>query len=173
MIKFKQTQLYNDNGTHRITRQRGHAQPTYHWRSRSADAVRRERAVQVVVVVFASRQLRDPVERLFHHGRDDVDARARRVPVVGHELVADVRRLHRSPAAAAAAQQAGEAPAELGVEGVDDGVERRVAPADPHEHVERGVADARLATAERNHAVEHEERQPAAHEHAHDHGQRL
>lgn len=80
-------------------------------------------------------------------------------------------------AEAVAAQQGGESPAEVCVEGVDDRVERGVGPAEPHEDVEGGGADAgggrRLSLAERNNAVEDEERQPAADKYPHDDRQGL
>ncbi|KAI7801366.1 putative D1B dopamine receptor, partial [Triplophysa rosa] len=166
---------------------------------RPVNSVRSERRARVRVTlrvranVVIVRKLRDPVERVLgvntaHNIGYDVDVRVRdlfmeqRVLVIGHELVADVDRFHRSTGAAVpTAQQTGETLAELGVERVNDGVERGVGPAEPHEHVERGLADARETrarsagrfVAERNHAVENEEGQPAAHEHAHDDGQSL
>lgn len=77
------------------------------------------------------------------------------------------------------AQQDGEGLAEICIEGIDDGVEGGISPSEPHEHVKRGGADAweilpaaRLL-AEGHHAVEDEEREPAAYKHAHDHGECL
>lgn len=72
-----------------------------------------------------------------------------------------------------AAQKDGEGLAEVGVEGIDDGVERRVCPAKPHKHIEGGGADAgevcgTVRLTEWNHAVKDEEGQPAAHKNSHD-----
>lgn len=78
-----------------------------------------------------------------------------------------------------AAQEDGEGLAEVGVEGIDDGVERGVCPAKPDKHVEGGGADGAgevlgtVRLAERNHAVKDEEGQPAAHKHSHDDRERL
>lgn len=72
-----------------------------------------------------------------------------------------------------AAQQDGERLTEVSVEGIDDGVERGVGPTEPDEDIEGGGTDARevsalVGVAERNHAVQYKEGQPAAHKHAHD-----
>lgn len=75
-----------------------------------------------------------------------------------------------------AAQKDGEGLAEVGVEGIDDGVERRVCPAKPHKHIKGGGADAgevrgavrQVRLTEWNHAVKDEEGQPAAHKNSHD-----
>lgn len=42
-----------------------------------------------------------------------------------------------------ASQEDGEGLAEVCVEGIDDGVERRICPAEPHKYIESGGADAR------------------------------
>lgn len=75
-----------------------------------------------------------------------------------------------------AAQKDGEGLAEVCVEGVDDGVEGGICPTEPHKHVEGSGADAgefcgpvwQVDLTERNHAVQDEEGQPAAHKHTHD-----
>ena len=78
-----------------------------------------------------------------------------------------------------AAQQDGEGLTEICIEGIDDGVEGGISPAEPHEHVKGGGADAGESLpsawllAEGNHAVENEEREPAAHKHPHDHREGL
>ena len=99
------------------------------------------------------------------------------VVVIRNQLVAEVHRLHRGAGAEpVAAQDGGEGLPEVRVEGVDDGVQGGVGPAEPHEDAEGGVADARsrcVRVTERNHAVQDEEREPAEHEHAHDDGQGL
>ena len=89
------------------------------------------------------------------------------VLVIWDQLVTNVYRFHRRVGAeVATAQEAGEGLPELGVEGVDDGVEGGVGPAEPHEDVESRLADARQPrvpvcgwpVAERDHAVQDEER---------------
>lgn len=103
----------------------------------------------------------------------------RGVVVIGHQLVAEVHRLHRrGGAASVAAQDGGEGLPEVRVERVNDRVQGRVGPAEPHEDAESGVADARrgsrlVRVAERHHAVQDKKRQPAKHKHPHDDGQRL
>lgn len=75
-----------------------------------------------------------------------------------------------------AAQQDGEGLAEVSVEGIDDGVERGVCPAEPHKHIEGGGADTgevsgtvrQVRLTEWHHAVKDKEGQPAAHKHSHD-----
>lgn len=101
------------------------------------------------------------------------------VVVVGNQLVAEIHRLHRGRGAElTAAQNGGKGLPEVCVEGVNDRVQGRVGPAEPHEDIEGGVADARRLSrfvhlTKGNHAVQDEEGQPAEHEHTHDDGQRL
>lgn len=82
--------------------------------------------------------------------------------VIRHQLVADVNSFHwRVGAEIAAAQEAGEGLPELSVEGVYDGIQGGVGPAEPHEDVKGRLAYARKTripvcrrpVAERDHAV--------------------
>lgn len=71
------------------------------------------------------------------------------------------------------AQQDGERLAEVSIEGIDYGVEWGIGPTEPDKDIEGGGTDAEevgalVRVAERNHAVQDKEGQPAAHENAHD-----
>lgn len=76
-----------------------------------------------------------------------------------------------------AAQEDGEGLAKVCIKGIDDGIEGGVGPAKPHKYIKGGGADTgelsgaiwEVDLTERNHAVQDEEGQPAAHKHPHDH----
>lgn len=117
------------------------------------------------------------------HGAGHAQPRVQRavLPHLSH-LVARHRRLRRGAAASspAPAQQAQEGLSEVRVERIDDRVEGRIAPADPHEDVERFLADAVGAPpdvqrpwswTEGQSAVQDKEWQPAADKHTHDDAQ--
>lgn len=96
------------------------------------------------------------------------------------DLVARHRSLHRCAAASAAPQQAQEGVSEVRVERIDDRVEGRIAPADPHEDIESFFTDtvrAPLASrglwsgTEGHSAVQDKEWQPAADKNAYNNAQ--
>lgn len=74
-----------------------------------------------------------------------------------------------------APQKDGKSPAKVGIEGVYDGVERRIGPSEPDENIKCRWTDAgetsRSALAKWHHAVQDEEWQPAAHKNPHYDGQ--
>lgn len=90
-------------------------------------------------------------------------------------IVVDTHNLYSVAARAEsmATQKDGERLSKVSIEGIDDGVERGVGPAEPDKDIEGRGADAQEVRAlvrvtERNHAVQDEEGQPAAHENTHD-----
>lgn len=104
------------------------------------------------------------------------------VLVVRDKLVAYINSLHWSTRAKlAASQEVGEDLPKVSIEGIDDGVERGVGPTKPDKYIKGGLADAGKtcvgvawwALAEGNHAVQNEERQPAADKDTHDNRESL
>lgn len=99
------------------------------------------------------------------------------VLVVRDKLIAYINSLHWSTRAKlTASQEVGENLSKVSIEGIDDGVKRRVGPTKPDKDIKGGLTDAGEASvgvtgwalAERNHAVQDEERQPAADKDTHD-----
>lgn len=104
--------------------------------------------------------------------------------IVGGYTIVDGDCLHRvAVTESVAAQQGGESLAEVRVEGVDDGVEGGVGPAEPNKHIESAATDAGqggcraagvgLCLTKGHDAIQDKEWQPAAHEHPHDDRQGL
>lgn len=67
-----------------------------------------------------------------------------------------------------AAQENGKSSAKVCIEGIYNGVERRVCPSKPHEDVKGGGTDTwKVTLAKWHHAVKDKEGQPATHKHSH------